>query len=172
MTNANAPQPVNPDELRNALRFWTTGVSVVTSIDQEQRHGMTVSSFASLSLTPPVVMICLERTTRTYSMVIASGTFGVTILGSGQREISERFAGRIPEDGDRFAGLETHALVTGSPFISGGLAFLDCRVVAQHEVGANTYFIGEVVAAQARPDADRISPLLYFNRDYRELLGL
>jgi flavin reductase (DIM6/NTAB) family NADH-FMN oxidoreductase RutF len=169
MENPNTDQPVHPDELRSALRFWTTGVSVVTSIDREQRHGMTVSSFASLSLTPPLVMICLERTTRTYSMVVASNLFGVTILGGDQREISERFAGRIPEDGDRFAGLETHALVTGSPFISGGLAFLDCRVVAQHEVGANTYFIGEVLAAQARPDAEGVLPLLYFNRDYRGL---
>jgi flavin reductase (DIM6/NTAB) family NADH-FMN oxidoreductase RutF len=132
---------------------------------------MTVSSFASLSLTPPLVMICLERTTRTYGMVVASDIFGVTILGSGQREISERFAGRIPEDGDRFAGLQTETLVTGSPFISGGIAFLDCRVVAQHEAGTNTFFIGEVVAAQARPAADGIPPLLYFNRDYRGLEG-
>jgi flavin reductase (DIM6/NTAB) family NADH-FMN oxidoreductase RutF len=92
----------------------------------------------------------------------------VTILNSAQREVSERFAGRTTEDEDRFNGLETFSLGTGSPLLAGGLAFFDCRVVSAQDYGDNTLFVGEVVSAGGPQSGD---PLVYYDRDYRRLAG-
>lgn len=157
---------VEPEEMRSAMRKWATGVTIVSASYQGVQHGMTVNSFASLSLEPPTVLISMARNARTHAMVLASGAFGVTILKSDQQELSELFAGRLPDDQDRFGGLPTHTLVTGSPFLTGGLAYLDCRVVAAHESGTNTLVLGEVVAARSSQEG---SPLLYYDRQYREM---
>jgi flavin reductase (DIM6/NTAB) family NADH-FMN oxidoreductase RutF len=105
--------------LRNCMRSWPTGVSIITSQFNTHRHGMTVNSFASVSLEPPIVLCTLAHATRTYSLVSQSGIAGITLLGEDQAALSDRFAGRIPEDGDRFAGLETFHLVTGAPLLVG-----------------------------------------------------
>lgn len=157
---------VLPDELRNAMRHWATGVSVVTTTVNEDRHGMTVNSLTSISLEPPYVMVSLERSTRTHGMVKTSGFFGVTILSANQEQISDCFAGRKTEGEDRFANVETFTRQTGAPFISGGLVFLDCVVVSTVEVGTHTLFIGEVVAIEYGQPGE---PLLYYNRNYRGL---
>lgn len=153
--------------LRQSMRHWPTGVSVVTSISGAHRHGMTVNSFASISLEPAVVTVTLSHTTRTFNLVTESGIAGITILGQDQAEISDRFAGRIPEEGDRFAGLETFSLLSGAPLLSGGLAYLDCRVRAAHRLEHSTLFLLDVLAAQPAEDG---SPLVYFNRGYHRML--
>ncbi len=158
---------VNPHDLRLAMRRWATGVTVVTSKFNKIQHGMTVSSFTSVSLDPPTVLISLEKTTRTHELVQGSGFFGVTILASGQTEISDRFAGRQTEDQDRFMGLNTFTLETEVPLLADGLASFDCRVVSAYEVGSHTIFIGDVLASQIRMNENR--PLIYYNRDYRIL---
>jgi flavin reductase (DIM6/NTAB) family NADH-FMN oxidoreductase RutF len=132
------------------------------------QHGMTVSSFTSISLEPPYVLVSLARQARTHGLVLHSGAFSVTILAADQQEISDRFAGRTPDDEDRFAGLPTYTLSTGAPLLAGGLAGLDCRVVASQEVGTTTIFIGEVIALSEPASGD---PLLYYNRTYQELCG-
>ena len=158
--------PVDPLDLRLAMRNWATGVTIVSVMHQGVQHGMTVSSFTSVSLTPPAVLVSLERISRTHDMLMQSGNFGVTILSSQQQKISDRFAGRHTEHEDRFANLTTFTLVSGVPFIAGGLAFLDCRVIVSHTSGNNTLFIGEVIAAQPEEPGE---PLLYFDRRYRRL---
>jgi len=158
---------INPHDLRLAMRRWATGVTIVTSRVNEIQHGMTVSSFTSVSLEPPTVLISLEKTTRTHELVQDSGFFGVTILGHGQAEISDRFAGRQTEDQDRFLGLDTFTLETGVPLLADGLASFDCRVVSAYEVGSHTIFIGDVLASQIKMDESQ--PLIYFNRNYRIL---
>ena len=158
--------PVSPQELRHAQRQWPTGVAIVAVSHQGVRHGMTVSSFTSLSLEPPWVLISLDRSSRTYHLVAEAGHFGVIFLSGQQRAISERFARRETEAEDRFAGLETHTLVSGAPFLAGGLGSLDCRVVTTIEAGSNTLFIGEVLAARS---GEGELPLVYFNRQYRQL---
>ncbi len=141
---------------------------------------MTVNSFTSISLTPPLVLVSLERRTRTHGLVEQAGFFGVTILNHAQQDISDCFAGRHTEKEDRFSNIETYTLVTGADFISGGLAGLDCRVVSRYEAGTHTLFIGEVLAIQinsppgnpaqdARGRPGSKEPLLYFNRAYRRL---
>ncbi len=155
--------PVDPDALRQAMRQWATGVAIVTATYNGSTHGMTVSSFTSVSLTPPQVLISLAQNTRTHALVRGSRQFGVSILGAGQDEISDRFAGRIPDEQDRLAGLETLTLVTGTPLLKDSIAQFDCRIIATFTSGTHTLFIGEVLAAQSREDA---KPLLYYNRGY------
>jgi flavin reductase (DIM6/NTAB) family NADH-FMN oxidoreductase RutF len=159
---------MNPigEELRNAMRHWTTGVAIVTSFDGQHRHGMTVNSLTSVSLDPPIVTVTLAHITRTYALVSQSGVAGITILSSGQGVISDRFAGKVPEEQDRFAGLETFTIQTGAAFIRGGAAFLDCRVRATYPLGISTLFLMDVV--EARPTEDT-APLVYFNRIYHRL---
>jgi len=152
--------------LRQAMRHWITGVSIVTSQSGGERHGMTVNSLASISLDPPMVSVSLAHGTRTLELVERSGLFGVTILAADQGPISDRFAGRGGHEDDRFEGLETFALTSGVPFIRGGLAFLDCRVVFSYPLPNSTLLIGEVAAVQSLQEAD---PLVYHNRGYRKL---
>lgn len=159
---------IDPEILRLAMRRWATGVTVVTSHAEGIRHGMTCSSFTSVSLTPPLVLVSLEHSTRTFALVKASGVFGVTILAEHQREVSERFAGRDTEFKDRFAGCRVYTLNTGAPLLEDGLAGFDCRVVATYTAGTHTLIIGEVVACRITSD-ENPAPLIYVNRGYRKL---
>lgn len=159
---------VEADLLRQAMRFWVTGVTVVTAAHQGIQHGMTVSSFTSLSLTPAQVLVSLAQNTRTHDLVARSHLFGISILSINQQEVSDRFAGRIADEQDRFAGLKTFTLNSGVPMITGGLAHLDCRVVTTLGSGTHTIFIGEVMAA--RNDVEDGDPLVYFNRAYKKLI--
>jgi flavin reductase (DIM6/NTAB) family NADH-FMN oxidoreductase RutF len=154
------------EQLRQCMRHWPTGVTIVTSQFENHRHGMTVNSFTSISLEPPVVSVTLADNTRTSQLLLQSEILGITILSENQAELSDRFAGRIPEDGDRFAGLETFSQVTGAPFLAGGLAYLDCRLRASHPLGPSTLFLLDVVAARPTP---MDHPLVYFNRGYHKL---
>ncbi len=155
------------EDLRQAMRKWATGITVVTAAVEGQRHGMTVSSFTSVSLEPPLVLIALRQESRTHALAERAGHFGVSILSQEQKEISNRFAGRGAEDADRFAGLATAALVTGAPLLEGSLAWFDCRIVQTIPAGTHTVFLAEVLAARA---FDEDAPLLYFDRQYRSLV--
>jgi len=158
--------PTDPAILRQAMRFWTTGVTIVTATANNVSHGMTVSSFTSVSLEPPQILISLAQNTRTHDLVEKSRMFGVTILSVGQEEISNRFAGRVPDELDRLAGLETFTLVSGAPLLRNGLAWLDCHVVSAMVSGLHTLFIAEVLAAQSAPTG---APLVYFNQGYTKI---
>src|SRR5690349_17090024 len=112
------------DQLRAAMRAWTSGVTVVTAVYEGEKHGMTVSSFTSVSLDPPLIIISLQTVSRTHDIVVKAQAFGVTILAEAQRDLSERFANRQSSMGERLDGLDTETLVTGAPFIKGGLAYM------------------------------------------------
>jgi flavin reductase (DIM6/NTAB) family NADH-FMN oxidoreductase RutF len=160
---------VESDLLRQAMRFWATGVTVVTASFQGVQHGMTVSSFTSVSLTPPQVLISLAQNARTHDLVMRSRYFGISILNSSQVELSDRFAGRVPDEMDRLKDVETISLVSGVPLLKQGLAQLDCHVVTTLGSGTHTIFIAEVVSAQSIEDGD---PLLYFNRGYQKITAV
>jgi len=155
---------ITPEELRKAMHNWATGITIVTAAHEGIQHGMTVSSFTSLSLEPPMISVSLYQTSRTHGLVSTSGHFGVTILAADQEEISNRFAGRIPDTDDRLAGLDVENLISDAPFITGGLTFFDCRVSQSIPVGTNTLFIAEILAARSQDDSD---PLIYFNQKYQ-----
>lgn len=156
--------------LRDVLRFWTTGVAVVAANHDGVKHGMTVNSFTSLSLDPPLVLVSLEKGTRTHELVDRAGAYAVTLLSQGQRTLSERFAGRESEESDRLKDIETFELEGKSPILKQGLAFFDCRVTAKHDAGTHTLFIAEVLTAGAPTAVNTENePLVYFNRRYRRL---
>lgn len=154
------------DQLRSAMRAWTSGVTIVTATSEGQQHGMTVSSFTSISLDPPLIVISLQTASRTHDVVVKAGAFGVTILAVDQQELSERFASRHASMGERLDGLEIETLVTGAPLIKGGLAYLDCRVRQSIPSGMNTLFIAEVMAVRGD---DHDAPLVYHDRTYHQL---
>ena len=158
---------IHPEQLRTAMRRWATGVTIVTSAVDGKAHGMTVSSFTSLSLEPPYVLISLERTTRTHDLVLQSGVFGITVLAEDQQAVSNQFANSQTELGGRFDGIETFRLESAAPFIRGGLAFFDCVVTNTLDAGTHTVIVGEVLAVK---EGDDRLPLMYFCQGYRKLI--
>ena len=156
-----------PEQLRRALRTWTTGVAVIMAADESGPYGMTVNSLTSVSIEPPVISVVLQNKTHIYDMVTKTKIFGITILRAGQRELSERFAGHIHKH-DRMDGIATQTLSTGALHLTEGLALLDCRLIYTHPVGENTFFLAEVVDALIHSADD---PLVYHNRGYHGLVG-
>jgi len=157
---------LDAEKLRRVMRAWTSGVTVVTAAHGNERRGMTVSSFTSVSLDPPLIVISLQSDSRTHNLVKQAGAFAVTILSADQQAISELFAGRSPESIDRMEGLDLETLVTGAPALKAGLARMDCRVVQAIPIGRNTLFLAEVVALSGAGDGQ---PLVYHDQGYWNL---
>jgi flavin reductase (DIM6/NTAB) family NADH-FMN oxidoreductase RutF len=160
---------LDSEKLRAAMRAWSAGVAVVTATHEGRQHGATVNSFTSISLEPAMLTITLQKSAHTHELISKSRAFGLTILSAEQSKISDLFAGKMPEVKNRFSGLQTHTLVTGSPLLMGGLAWLDCRVVETFDAGASTLFIAEALAAENMGDGQ---PLIYHNREYWKLSQL
>ncbi|MFN2149316.1 MAG: flavin reductase family protein [Anaerolineales bacterium] len=157
---------MDPDKLRRIMRQWATGVTLVTSASGSERHGMTVSSFTSVSLTPPLILVCLETAADTRQFIADTCSFAVSILALDQQMISDRFAGRDPDLDDRFTGLDLRLTAAGHPIPAGVVAYFDCRVLNELEAGTHTIYIAEVVTGDIlRHD----EPLLYYDRAYRKL---
>jgi flavin reductase (DIM6/NTAB) family NADH-FMN oxidoreductase RutF len=165
-TIVNQKMTIDAEQLRAAMRAWTSGVTIVTATYSGEKHGMTVSSFTSISLDPPLIVISLQTISRTHELVSRAQAFGVTILASDQQGLSERFASSPLNMGDRLEGLQTETLVSGAPFIKGGLTYLDCRVTQTVLAGMNTLFIAEVIAVRGN---DHAAPLIYHDRNYHGL---
>ncbi|GGO78478.1 flavin reductase [Nonomuraea cavernae] len=153
------------ETFRAVLAQWPSGVVIVTTGAGDGWHGMTASSFSSVSLDPPMVLICLARDTRTHRLVSEHGAFAVSILGRDQAAIGRRFAGR-GEAADRFAGARWEPGPTGSPVLADSIGWLDCRVEHAYPGGDHTIFVGEVLAA-ATPR--RVAPVLFHSRTWSRL---
>lgn len=151
---------VEGQALRQAMRQWATGVTVVTSRTPTGPHGITVNSFSSLSLDPPLCLICIDKRTRAHEEIPKAGGFVVNVLADDQEEIAARFAGRRPDLPDLFAGLDLLAAPSGAPVFAGGISYLDCRLREQLPGGDHTIFVGTVEHAEA-PAAGRL-PLLFY----------
>ena len=145
---------------KSTLAQWASGVTVVTVNHGGAYHGMTASSFSSVSLTPPLILVCVAKKAHTHDALLEAGAFGVNILGESQIEFGKRFAGMFPEITDRFASLEYTLGQTGSPLLPDVLAWMDCRVHQAIDAGDHTVVIGEILAAHVSPG----EPLLYSNR--------
>jgi flavin reductase (DIM6/NTAB) family NADH-FMN oxidoreductase RutF len=158
---------LDSEQLRHAMRAWTTGVAIITAMYEGQRYGMTVNSFTSISLDPPMISLALKRLTHTHELVEKSGEFSVTVLASNQSDLSDRFAGKTPNIADRFEGVEVEKLLIDAPLIKGGIAFFNCRVVNSTPIGENSLFVAEVIAARGQGEGD---PLVYHNRVFWKLV--
>lgn len=139
---------LDPMTLRQVCGQFATGVTVVTTRCAEEIHGMTVNSFASLSLDPMLVLFCADKKTNTHGYVDQSGVFAINILRADQRPISDRFASKdLPEE-QRFEGLSFCTALTGAPIFDCTAGYLDCRVSDRLPGGDHTIFVGKVEAME------------------------
>jgi flavin reductase (DIM6/NTAB) family NADH-FMN oxidoreductase RutF len=155
---------VSQAELKDVYARRATGVAIVTARAGDRIHGMTVSAFTEVSLEPPLVLVCLDRTTNTQRVIAEGGCFAVNILARDQEALARRFACDDAED-RRFSGIDCETGATGAPLLAGSVASLDCRLEATHEAGDHIVYVGEVVGLHLS-DGD---PLLFYDRGYRGL---
>jgi flavin reductase (DIM6/NTAB) family NADH-FMN oxidoreductase RutF len=154
--------PVDDAQFKLAMSHFASGVTIVTTEHDGKAYGMTVASFASLSLHPPLVLVCVEKSIKTHEAIAGAGKFGVSILTQEQADISSKFASRRD---DKFDGVNITRGALGVPLIANALTTLECEVREALPGGDHTIFVGEVVDAQTREGV----PLLYFRSGYREM---
>jgi flavin reductase (DIM6/NTAB) family NADH-FMN oxidoreductase RutF len=155
--------PITQDEFRAALSRFPSGVTVVTTRDTEGRlHGITVSAFCSVSLEPPLVLVCIEKTTGSHDALAMSGSFVVNILAKGQQDVSEHFASLSP---DKFVELRYHVGASGLPVLEDVAVSLECRLTEAYPAGDHTVFLGLVESVTIH-DAE---PIVYFHGEYHSI---
>jgi flavin reductase (DIM6/NTAB) family NADH-FMN oxidoreductase RutF len=148
--------------LKEAMRVYPQGVTVVTTTAKDGPKGITVSSFASVSLEPPLVLISIAKTSALHEVFKGSNAFAVNFLADDQKSVSDRFAGRV-ELKDRFEGLKFRAGATRSPIIDGVRAMIECQTWRVSEGGDHSIIVGEVVAAKV---LNTKRPLVYYAQQY------
>lgn len=160
---------VDADTFKAALGRFASGVTVVTVVSDEGDHGMTASAFTSVSLDPPLVLVCVGNGKDTHARIREAGSFAINILADTQVSVSNRFAGWWPEGGSKWSDLVVdRAPVSRAAWIGGALAALDCTLHAAHDGGDHTIFVGRVQHARLmEPPARGLAPLLYFHGSYR-----
>ncbi|MGI8475607.1 MAG: flavin reductase family protein [Thermomicrobiales bacterium] len=162
-----------PGAMRAARRRWATGVAVVTSVDGEGSarvfRGATVSSLTTVSVEPPLLLVCLDRDSAIGKLVAATGVFAVSILDRRHEFQADRFSGYGPQADPRFAGIAHTIGATGCPILLDALAWFDCRVFATHDGGDHAIVIGEAVGIGVGADTD--DPLLNYEGAYRRIEG-
>ena len=152
-----------PEKFRQVLSSYPTGVTIVTVKDGEEMRGMTVNSFCSVSLDPPLILICIGKDHITHELIKASRGFAINILRENQKELSERFS-KVDEVGERFRGVSTRVAATGSPILEGCLAFIDCELVAEYSGGDHTIFLARAEAVGSAED--RGKALVFYQGEY------
>ncbi len=181
---------IEKDFFRQIMGCFPTGVTVVTTQHQGELGGLTVNAFCSVSLNPPLVLVCVDLTSSTLPLIHESQRFAVNMLTSDQEEISRCFATYSDERFNRFCAASYHTVATGAPVLDQSLAFIDARVVAEYPGGDHIIFLGQVEAmgtngkvifaddAFARQDASLVNgngfskskePLAFFRGQYRSL---
>ena len=153
------------ETFRLAMRRWASGVSVVTARAGERVGGMTVSSFTSVALVPPLVLVSLDQASATQSLVRESGYYAVTMLEAGQYALSDQFARPFDEQDRPFENIPLFTLRSGAPLLQGGIAWFDCQVVSAYPAGDHTLYIGQVLELKMGEGV----PLLYYQRAYWQL---
>lgn len=156
---------VSEAEFKSALGRFATGVTVLTTCDGDRPSGVTVNAFASVSLNPPLVMVCIDKRSHMHDLVQRTGFFAVNVLGAHQQEVSRRFAGQTGDRDHRFALTTFHSGVTGAPVLESSIAHVECRLVAVYPGGDHSIFLGSVESVGAVPG----DPLLYYHSQYGEI---
>ena len=154
---------VSPDEFRSVLGRFSSGVTVVTTKAADgSDQGMTVSAFCSVSLEPPLVLICIEKTASVYDALTSAPGFVVNILSARQEQIARRFS---IVDIDRFEGVGFSRTQNGIAVLDDVLGIIECRKFALHDAGDHTIIVAEVEATRA----ENGSPLMYYRGGYAQL---
>jgi len=165
LTEIAASQAFNSREFRSALGAFATCVTVVTTQGPEHSYGLTTNAFSSVSLDPPLVLVCVNSGTRGSESIEQNRVFAVNILSVEQEPLSRYFASKErPRGKDAFSEITHRTEVTGSPILEGVTAYLDCRLAASHLAGDHVIFIGEVMALGVDLDS---KPLVFHQGQYR-----
>ncbi|MGA7593418.1 MAG: flavin reductase family protein, partial [Candidatus Sulfotelmatobacter sp.] len=166
--NPRSSMSVSALEFRRAMGAFATGVTIITLDLDGSVHGMTANAFASLSLNPPLLLVCVDRSAHTHAHLHAKKRFGINILAENQRLISEYYA-QPPgdhEQAEEEVGARFDRTAHGTPILHGALAYLECKLRSTEDAGDHTIFIAEVEDVVLRGG----EPLLFFRGKYR-LIG-
>jgi flavin reductase (DIM6/NTAB) family NADH-FMN oxidoreductase RutF len=155
--------PIDSTELRRVMGHFATGVTIITTLDVDGRpYGLTANALCSVSLAPPLLLVCIDKHAESHEAFERSGFFAINILGVGHEELSRRFA---VSGGDKFVDVAHNFGSTGAPVLEDVLGTIECRVVGAHDAGDHTIYIGEV----EQLGASEGDPLLFFRGSYRRL---
>jgi flavin reductase (DIM6/NTAB) family NADH-FMN oxidoreductase RutF len=154
-------------EFRKAMGCFATGVTIITLDLEGEVHGMTANAFASVSLDPPLLLVCVDHSARTHAHMHAKKRFGINVLAEHQREISEYYALPVHTKGhaETEAAARFERTARGTPILHGALAYLECRLQSAQDAGDHTIFIAEVEDVVVRQG----DPLLFFRGKYRKI---
>jgi 4-nitrophenol 2-monooxygenase / 4-nitrocatechol 4-monooxygenase, reductase component len=155
---------IDPNDFRHVLGHFATGVTIISTCDADGRPtGLTASAFSSVSLDPPLILVCVDHKSQSYPALRDRGRFAVNVLGHDQEHVSRRFATtRL----DKFDEIPHRISELGLPLVEGALAQLECTTVNAHVAGDHTIFVGRVEAARVLGE----HPLLYFRGKYQRLV--
>lgn len=184
---------IEKDFFRQVMGRFLTGVTVVTTHNDGEPVGLTVNAFTSVSLNPPLVLICVDTSSGVLPIIRESGVFAVNMLTTEQEQLSRCFASSSEERYERFCSADYYTAVTGAPILDGALAFIDARIVAEYPGGDHLIFLAQVEAMGAAGQAafadellhaqasiagheqtatdEESSPLGYYRGQYRHLTG-
>lgn len=155
--------PIEKNELRRVMGHFATGVTIITTRDEDGHpFGLTANAVSSVSLVPPLMLICVDKKADTYPYFARSGVFTVNILAEGQETLSRKFA---TSGGEKFEGIGYHKNELDCAVIDDAVGHLDCRIVQSIDAGDHTIYLGEVDAA----DASDGPPLMFFRGGYHKL---
>jgi flavin reductase (DIM6/NTAB) family NADH-FMN oxidoreductase RutF len=164
---AAEPPAIDPAQYRHVVSRFGTGVTVVGTVDNGVRYGMTVNSFASVSLNPLLVLFCCEQDATLHGPVLASGHWSVSVLSAEQQPVARWFATRGVAGVDQWSDWPCRpGRLTSAPLLEDALAWLECRTWATYDGGDHTIVVGEVIDLSIGVD---VAPLLYYRSDYRVL---
>lgn len=155
---------VDGEDLRKVMRHWISGVVIVTADDGTRMDGLTVSSFTSVTLEPPLILICINKEWPTHDTIQRAGSFSVSYLGKEQEAECWNFASEDPDT--RFDEITYTRSPAGHPIPSGCLATMDCKVDSAQTAGTHTVFVAEVTHIE---DLSEGQPLIYFNQGFHNL---
>jgi flavin reductase (DIM6/NTAB) family NADH-FMN oxidoreductase RutF len=150
------------------MGHFASGVTIMTISAAGRLHGMTVSAFASVSLEPPLILVCVEHSTLMHQLLDEHGAFAVNILGERGEATSRFFADNARLEGVEFREGNYRLGLTGSPILLDATAYLEARVHGRHQAGDHTVVVGEVIGLDVLAETD---PLIFYRGGYRRLKG-
>ena len=158
------------EALQQVMRQFSSGVTVVTALRQGVKHAMTATAICSVSLVPPLILVCVSRSSRFHEAVTVAEAWCVSLLSADQERVARHFANKGRDLLSQFDQVpHTPSPLSGTPLIDGALAWMECVTYAQYDGGDHTIMVGELVHASGAPsrhDQDRKAPLTYYQGTY------
>ncbi|ONI72497.1 reductase [Kribbella sp. ALI-6-A] len=165
----DSSRSVVPEEFRAVLGRFASGITIMSTLQGGVAHAMTANAFTSVSLEPPLVLVCVDKGVRMHEAVLSRGDWAVSVLAAGDRAVAERFARSGRDLYSQFDGIDTvPGPKTGCPVIAGALSWLECRTWATYDGGDHTIVVGEVLSLGTGDDP---GALIYYAGQYRDLRG-